>query len=191
MAKILHEHFTIERGFMTTIHSYTNDQRLLDLAHKDLRRARAASLSMIPTTTGAARTVGVVFPELKGKIDGLAIRVPTPNVSIVDLSCQVKRQTSVEEVNRVFKQAAEGPLSRIVDYCEEPLVSKDFNGNSHSCIVDATMTAVIDRYLVKVFGWYDNEWGYSMRVVDLLEYLAKRGLSSSTPSTVKTPVAAS
>jgi glyceraldehyde 3-phosphate dehydrogenase len=182
MAKLIHERFTIVRGFMTTIHSYTNDQRLLDLPHKDLRRARAASLSMIPTTTGAARTVGVVFPELKGKIDGLAIRVPTPNVSIVDLSCQVKRPTSVEEVNRVFKQAADGPLSRILEYCQAPLVSKDFNGNSHSCIFDATMTAVIDRQLVKVFGWYDNEWGYSMRVVDLIEYLATRGLESRETS---------
>jgi glyceraldehyde 3-phosphate dehydrogenase len=174
MAKLVHEQFGIERGFMTTIHSYTNDQRLLDLAHKDLRRSRAAALSMIPTTTGAARTVGVVFPELKGKIDGLAIRVPTPNVSIVDLSVQVKKETTVEEVNQVFKQAASGPLSRIVEYCDQPLVSRDFTNNSHSCIFDATMTAVIDKRFVKTFGWYDNEWGYSMRVVDLIEYLAKR-----------------
>jgi len=188
MAKIVHEPFTIIRGFMTTIHSYTNDQRLLDLAHQDLRRARAASLSMIPTTTGAARTVGVVFPELKGKIDGLAIRVPTPNVSIVDLSCQVQNATTVEEVNRVFKVAAEGPLKGVVQYCADPLVSKDFNGNPHSCIFDATLTCVIDKQLVKVFGWYDNEWGYSMRVVDLIEYLARRGLEakpSATPAAAK------
>ena len=174
LAKIIHERFTIVRGFMTTIHSYTNDQRLLDLTHKDLRRARAAALSMIPSTTGAAKTVGVVFPELKGRIDGLAIRVPTPNVSIVDLSCQVEKATTVEDVNQAFRVAAEGPLKGILQYCTEPLVSRDFNGNTHSCIFDATMTAVIDRYLVKAFGWYDNEWGYSNRVVDLIEYVAKQ-----------------
>jgi len=179
MAKLIHERFTIVRGFMTTIHSYTNDQRLLDLAHKDLRRARAAALSMIPSTTGAAKTVGVVFPELKGRIDGLSIRVPTPNVSIVDLSCQVQRETTAEEVNQLFKAAAEGPMKRILQYCTEPLVSRDFNGNSHSCIFDATMTAVIDKQLVKAFGWYDNEWGYSNRVVDLVEFVAKRGFNPS------------
>ena len=178
MAKLIHERFTIVRGFMTTIHSYTNDQRLLDLTHQDLRRARAAALSMIPSTTGAARMVGVVFPELKGRIDGLAIRVPTPNVSIVDLSCQVQKETTVEEVNQVFKAAAEGPMKNILQYCTDPLVSRDFNGNPHSCILDATMTAVIDKQLVKAFGWYDNEWGYSNRVVDLIEYVAKRGLTS-------------
>ncbi|MDP3722416.1 MAG: type I glyceraldehyde-3-phosphate dehydrogenase [Candidatus Omnitrophota bacterium] len=176
IAKLIHERFTIVRGFMTTIHSYTNDQRLLDLTHKDLRRARAAALSMIPSTTGAAKTVGVVFPELKGRIDGLSIRVPTPNVSIVDLSCQVQQETSVEEVNRLFEAAAKGPMKDILQYCTEPLVSRDFNGNTHSCIFDATMTAVIDKQLVKAFGWYDNEWGYSNRVVDLIEYVAKRGL---------------
>ena len=175
IAKLIHERFTIVRGFMTTIHSYTNDQRLLDLAHKDLRRARAAALSMIPSTTGAAKTVGVVFPELKGRIDGLSIRVPTPNVSIVDLSCQVQKDATVEEVNQVFKAAAEGLMKGILQYCTDPLVSRDFNGNPHSCIFDATMTAVIDKQLVKAFGWYDNEWGYSNRVVDLLEYVAKRG----------------
>ena len=174
MAKILHEQFRIVRAFMTTIHSYTNDQRLLDLTHKDLRRARAAALSMIPSTTGAAKTVGVVFPELAGRIDGLSIRVPTPNVSIVDLSCQVEQATTVEEVNRAFKHAAAGPLKGILQYCTDPLVSRDFNGNAHSCIFDATMTAVVDKQLVKAFGWYDNEWGYSNRVVDLLEYVAKR-----------------
>ena len=179
MAKLIHERYTIIRGFMTTIHSYTNDQRLLDLAHKDLRRARAAALSMIPSTTGAAKTVGVVFPELKGRIDGLSIRVPTPNVSIVDLSCQVQRETMAEDVNQLFKTAAEGPMKRILQYCTDPLVSRDFNGNSHSCIFDATMTAVIDKQLVKAFGWYDNEWGYSNRVVDLIEYVAKRGVNPS------------
>ncbi|MBI1991922.1 MAG: aldehyde dehydrogenase, partial [Candidatus Omnitrophica bacterium] len=176
--------------FMTTIHSYTNDQRLLDLTHKDLRRARAAALSMIPSTTGAARTVGVVFPELKGRIDGLSIRVPTPNVSIVDLSCQVQKATTVDEVNQVFKAAAEGPMKGVLQYCAEPLVSRDFNGNPHSCIFDATMTAVIDQQLVKAFGWYDNEWGYSNRVVDLIEYVAKRGLGSGAPAAAATTAGA-
>ncbi len=180
MAKILHEQFRIVRAFMTTIHSYTNDQRLLDLAHKDLRRARAAALSMIPSTTGAAKTVGVVFPELAGRIDGLSIRVPTPNVSIVDLSCQVEQATTVEEVNQAFKHAAGGALKGILQYCTDPLVSRDFNGNAHSCIFDATMTAVVDKHLVKAFGWYDNEWGYSNRVVDLLDYVAKRGLAGQS-----------
>jgi len=188
MAKILHERLTIVRGFMTTIHSYTNDQRLLDLSHKDLRRARAAGLSMIPSTTGAAKTVGVVFPELKGRIDGLAIRVPTPNVSIVDLSCQVQHDTTVEAVNQMFKTAAEGPMKGILQYCTDPLVSKDFNGNPSSCIFDATMTAVIDKQLVKVFGWYDNEWGYSNRVVDLLEYVIARGVGDKVPSSTKAAV---
>ena len=189
MAKLIHERFTIARGFMTTIHSYTNDQRLLDLTHKDLRRARAAALSMIPSTTGAAKTVGVVFPELKGRIDGLSIRVPTPNVSIVDLSCQVQKEATVEAVNQVFKAAAGGPMKGILQYCTDPLVSKDFNGNPHSCIFDATMTAVIDKLLVKAFGWYDNEWGYSNRVVDLLEYVAKKGFGSSAPSSAKATAA--
>jgi glyceraldehyde 3-phosphate dehydrogenase len=190
IAKLIHERFTIVRGFMTTIHSYTNDQRLLDLTHSDLRRARAAALSMIPSTTGAAKTVGVVFPELKGRIDGLAIRVPTPNVSIVDLSCQVQKETTTEEVNQVFKAAAEGPMKGILQYCADPLVSRDFNGNPHSCIFDSTMTAVIDKQLVKAFGWYDNEWGYSNRVVDLAEYVAKRGLDAAPPQPAKARVAA-
>ena len=180
IAKILHEQFTIVRGYMTTIHSYTNDQKLLDLAHKDLRRARAAALSMIPSSTGAAKTIGVVFPELKGRIDGTAIRVPTPNVSIVDFSCQVEKPTTVEEVNAAFKAAAEGPLKGILEYNTALLVSKDFNGDAHSSIFDATMTAVVDKHLVKAFGWYDNEWGYSNRVVDLIEYIAKKGLGSAT-----------
>ena len=184
IAKIIHEKFTIVRAYMTTIHSYTNDQKLLDLAHKDLRRARAAALSMIPSSTGAAKTVGVVFPELKGKIDGTAIRVPTPNVSIVDLSCQVEKETTVDEVNAAFKAAAEGPLKGILQYNTELLVSRDFNGNPHSSIFDSTMTAVVDQYLVKAFGWYDNEWGYSNRVVDLIEYVAKKGLGASA-STAK------
>ena len=179
MAKILHEQFKIVRAFMTTIHSYTNDQRLLDLSHKDLRRARAAALSMIPSTTGAAKTVGVVFPELKGRIDGTSIRVPTPNVSIVDFAVQVEKSTTVEEVNAAFKAAAEGPLKGILQYCTDPLVSKDFNGNPHSSIFDATMTAVVDKQLVKAFGWYDNEWGYSNRVVDLVEFLVKKGLGTA------------
>ncbi len=190
IAKIIHEHFRIVRGYMTTIHSYTNDQRLLDLAHKDLRRARAAALSMIPSSTGAAKTVGVVFPELKGRIDGMSIRVPTPNVSIVDLSCQVEKDTSVDAVNQVFKVSAEGPLKGILQYNTDPLVSRDFNGNPHSCIFDATLTAVIDKQLVKTFGWYDNEWGYSNRVIDLLEYVAKKGFSAGSPSAAKAAVSA-
>jgi len=143
---------------------------------------------MIPTTTGAAQATALVLPELAGKLDGMAIRVPTPNVSIVDLSCQVEKDTTVEEVNQVFKAAAEGPLKGILQYCTDPLVSKDFNGNAHSCIFDATLTAVIDKQLVKTYGWYDNEWGYSNRVVDLLEYLAKKGLGAGTSSASKAAV---
>lgn len=176
IAKVLIDNFGIKRGLMTTIHSYTNDQRLLDLFHKDLRRARAAALSMIPTTTGAARAVSLVLPELKGKLDGLAIRVPTPNVSLVDLVCEVEKDTSKEEVNRAFKEAAEGRLSKVLEYCDKPLVSKDFNGNPKSSIIDSELTYVIDKRLVKVLSWYDNEWGYSCRVVDLIEYIANRGI---------------
>ncbi|MBC8473515.1 MAG: type I glyceraldehyde-3-phosphate dehydrogenase [Candidatus Omnitrophica bacterium] len=176
VAKVLIEKFGFKRGLMTTIHSYTNDQNVLDLVHKDLRRSRAAALSMIPTTTGAAKAVGLVLPELKGKIDGLAIRVPTPNVSLVDLVCEVEKDTSKEEVNRAFKEAAEGKLQRILEYSDKPLVSKDFNGNPHSSIVDADLTSVIDKRLVKVMSWYDNEWGYSCRVVDLIEFIANKGL---------------
>lgn len=190
IAKLIHERFTIVRAFMTTIHSYTNDQRLLDLSHNDLRRARAAALSMIPSTTGAARMVGVVFPELKGRIDGTAIRVPTPNVSLVDLSCQVEKEATAEAVNAVFKQASAGPMNKILEYCEVPLVSKDFNGNPHSSIFDATMTTVIDKHLVKAFGWYDNEWGYSNRVVDLIAYVAERGLSATVTLSGKAAVSA-
>ncbi|MFH1811174.1 MAG: type I glyceraldehyde-3-phosphate dehydrogenase [Pseudomonadota bacterium] len=176
MAKTLHEKFGIVKALMTTIHSYTNDQRILDLPHKDLRRARAAMLSMIPTTTGAAKAVGLVLPELKGKIDGLAIRVPTPNVSLVDLTAELGKDTSVEEVNAALRSAADGALKGIMDYTEEPIVSNDLNDSTVSCTVDADMTKVIEKRLVKVFGWYDNEWGYSSRMVDLIEYMRKVGV---------------
>ncbi len=172
VAKVMDETFGIEKGMMTTIHAYTNDQRILDLPHKDLRRARAAALSMIPTTTGAAKAVSEVLPQLKGKLDGLAIRVPTPNVSLVDLVFVSKKNTSVAEVNAALKKAAEGPLKDILVYCEEPLVSRDFNGSSASSSVDALSTNVIDGNLVKVMSWYDNEWGYSCRVLDLARIVA-------------------
>jgi glyceraldehyde 3-phosphate dehydrogenase len=172
-AKVVHENFKILKGAMTTIHAYTNDQRILDLPHKDLRRARAAALSMIPTTTGAAKAVGLVLPELKGKLDGYAMRVPTPNVSVVDLVVFVEKSTTAEEVNAAFKKAAEGPLKGILQYSEEELVSRDFLGNPHSSIVDAGFTKVIDGTCVKVTAWYDNEWGYSCRVRDLIELLAQ------------------
>ncbi|RME93498.1 MAG: type I glyceraldehyde-3-phosphate dehydrogenase [Candidatus Hydrogenedentota bacterium] len=167
VAKVLMENFGIKRGIMTTIHSYTNDQRILDLPHKDLRRARAAAQSMIPTTTGAAKAVSLVLPELKGKLDGMAMRVPTPDVSIVDLVVETEKSVSKEDVNSALKEAAEGKLKGILDYCEEPLVSHDFIGNPHSSIVDALSTNVMEGNLVKVLSWYDNEWGYSNRVVDL------------------------
>lgn len=174
MVKVLNEKFKVKKGLMTTIHSYTNDQVILDFPHKDLRRARAAAQSMIPTTTGAAKAIGLVIPELKGKLNGIAIRVPTPNVSLVDLTCEVEKTTSKEEVNAAFKEAAKGSLSKVLAYCDEPLVSKDFNGDAHSCIFDALSTDVIEGNFVKVFGWYDNEWGYSNRVVDLVEYIASK-----------------
>ena len=176
IAKVLHETFGIRKGWMTTVHSYTNDQQLLDLPHKDLRRARAAALSMIPTTTGAALAVGEVLPELKGRLDGIAMRVPTPNVSVVDLAVLVDKKTTKEEVNAAFKAAADGTLKGILEYTEEPLVSIDFRGNPHSSIVDAPYTRVMDGDFVKVLSWYDNEWGYSNRCVDLLRYLVKKGL---------------
>lgn len=176
VAKVLHRRFGIVRALMTTVHAYTNDQQILDLPHKDLRRARAAALSIIPTTTGAAKAVGLVLPELKGKINGMAMRVPTPNVSVVDLVAEVARPTTVEEVNAALKEAAAGELKGILDYCEAPLVSCDFNGNPHSSIVDALSTMVVDDVLVKVIAWYDNEWGYSNRVVDTILYAAKKGL---------------
>ncbi|MEW6687106.1 MAG: type I glyceraldehyde-3-phosphate dehydrogenase [Candidatus Edwardsbacteria bacterium] len=174
IAKIILDNFGIKRGFMTTIHSYTNDQRILDLPHKDLRRARAAALSMIPTTTGAAKAVGLVLPELKGKMDGIAIRVPTPNVSLVDLVVETEKKTSKEEVNAAVKKAAEGALSKYVEYCEEPLVSCDFNGSEKSAIFDALSTNVMGDNFVKVFAWYDNEWGYSCRVIDLMKYIVEK-----------------
>jgi glyceraldehyde 3-phosphate dehydrogenase len=174
-AKVLHEHFGIVRGWMTTIHAYTNDQHLLDLPHKDLRRARAAALSMIPTTTGAAAAVGEVLPELKGKLDGFAMRVPTPNVSVVDLAALVSKKTTKEEINAAFTAAANGPLKGILAVSNEPLVSIDFRGNPHSSIVDSAYTAVMDGDFVKILSWYDNEWAYSVRCVDLLRYIASKG----------------
>jgi glyceraldehyde 3-phosphate dehydrogenase len=176
IAKVLHERFGIRKGWMTTVHSYTNDQQLLDLPHKDLRRARAAALSIIPTTTGAASAVGEVLPELKGRLDGIAMRVPTPNVSVVDLAALVDKKTSAEEVNAAFKAAADGAMKGILEYVEEPLVSIDFRGNSHSSSLDSKYTSVMDGDFVKVLSWYDNEWGYSSRCVDLLQFLAKKGL---------------
>jgi len=174
VAKVLHEHFRIKHGFMTTIHSYTNDQQLLDLPHKDLRRARAAALSQIPTTTGAAKAVGLVLPELQGKLHGIAIRVPTANVSLIDLVAEVERVTSEGEVNQAFRKAAAGELQGLMDYTEEPLVSVDFIHDPHSAIVDGASTSVIDGTLVKVLAWYDNEWGYSCRLRDLIKYMASR-----------------
>lgn len=168
VAKVLHDKFGIVRGFMTTIHAYTNDQRILDLPHKDLRRARAAALSIIPTTTGAAKAVGKVIPELKGKLDGFAMRVPVFDGSIVDLVAELKTSVTVEEINTAMKEAAEGPLKGILEYTEEPIVSCDIIGNSHSSIFDALSTMVMEGNMVKVLSWYDNEWGYSCRVVDLL-----------------------
>jgi glyceraldehyde 3-phosphate dehydrogenase len=176
VAKVLHDNFTIKRGLMTTVHSYTNDQQLLDLPHKDLRRARAAALSIIPTTTGAAKAIGLVLPELKGKLDGISLRVPTPNVSIVDLVAEVEKPTTKEEINALMKQAAESSLRGILQYSEEPLVSVDFRKNSNSSILDAPYTNVLDGNLVKLLSWYDNEWGYSCRVVDLIRFLAEQGL---------------
>ncbi len=173
VTKVIHEKFGIEKAFMTTVHSYTNDQKILDAPHKDLRRARAAAVSQIPTTTGAAKAIGLVIPDLKGKIDGIAIRVPTPNVSLVDLVAVVNKPTTAEEVNAALKEAARGELKGILDYTEEPLVSVDFMSNSHSSIVDGLSTKVIDGTLVKVLAWYDNEWGYSCRLADLIKYVMK------------------
>jgi glyceraldehyde 3-phosphate dehydrogenase (phosphorylating) len=174
VAKVLLNEFGLIRGLMTTIHSYTNDQRILDLPHKDLRRARAAALSMIPTTTGAAKAVGLVLPQLKGKLDGMAIRVPTPNVSVVDLVAEVGRDTTAEEVNAAMKKAADGPMKGILQYTEEPIVSIDCNGNGHSSVLDAGVTKVMEGRMVKVLSWYDNEWGYSSRLRDLILYILKK-----------------
>ena len=176
LAKVVHEKFGIRSAQMTTIHSYTNDQQLLDLPHKDLRRARAAALSMIPTSTGAAKAVALVLPELKGKFDGISVRVPTPNVSLVDVVIDVEKETTAEEVNRAFKDAANEELQGILEYCEEPLVSVDFRKNSNSSIVDAEYTKVIGGKMLKVLSWYDNEWGYSCRVRDLIKFIAAKGL---------------
>ena len=171
MVKVLNDSFGLEQGFMTTIHSYTNDQRLLDLPHKDLRRARAAAMSIIPTTTGAARTDGKVIPELKGKLDGFSLRVPTPDASITDFVAQLKRPATREQVNDAMKKAAAGPMKGILQYTEEELVSTDIIGNEHSCIFDSKLTMAMGN-TVKIFGWYDNEWGFSCRVVDLLKKIA-------------------
>jgi glyceraldehyde 3-phosphate dehydrogenase len=176
VAKVVDEHFRILKGWMTTVHSYTNDQQLLDLPHKDLRRARAAALSMIPTTTGAASALGEVLPRLKGKLDGFSVRVPTPNVSLIDVTAVVEKKTTTADVNAVLKAAAEGPYKGIIQYVTEPLVSIDYRGNPHSAMVDAPYTKVVDGDLVKVIAWYDNEWGYSSRCVDLLRFIASRGV---------------
>ena len=174
IAKVLHDEFGIENAWMTTIHAYTNDQVTLDFPHKDLRRARAAGISMIPTSTGAARAIGLVLPELKGKLDGYAMRVPTADVSAVDLSAKLRRQTTAEEINAAMKRAADGPLKGILEYCNEPLVSVDFLGNPHSSILDALSTKVMGGDFVKLLAWYDNEWGYSCRVVDLAILMGSR-----------------
>jgi glyceraldehyde 3-phosphate dehydrogenase len=174
MVKVVRDAFGFRHGSMVTIHSYTNDQNILDLPHKDLRRARAAAMSIIPTTTGAAKATSLVIPEVKGKIDGIAIRVPTPDVSLTDLSAEVERVVTVEEVNAAFKAAADGPMQGFLAYSTEELVSADYIGNPHSCILDAKSTNVVDGTLVKVSGWYDNEWGYASRCVDLLRFMGAR-----------------
>ena len=176
VVKILHDTFGVEKGSMTTVHSYTNDQTVLDFPHKDLRRARAAALNLIPTSTGAAKAIGLVLPELKGKLDGYSMRVPTPDVSVVDFVAVLKREAKSEEVNAALKQASEGCLKGILAYTEEPVVSSDMLHNPHSSIVDAELTKVLGGNLVKVVAWYDNEWGYSNRVVDLISFLSKKGL---------------
>ncbi len=173
MVKVLHDNFGIENGLMTTIHSYTNDQRLLDFPHSDLRRARSAAVSIIPTTTGAAKAVGNIIPELKGKLDGLAMRVPTHNGSITDLVVNLKKETTAEGINAAMKEAAGSYLNGVMEYCEDPIVSQDIIGNPHSCIFDPPLTYVKDGRLAKVIGWYDNEWGYSMRVIDLINKISK------------------
>ena len=176
LAKVLHDTFGIKKAWMTTVHAYTNDQNLLDLPHKDLRRARAAALSIIPTTTGAAKAVGEVMPALKGKIDGISMRVPTPNVSVVDLVAILEKKATSEDVNAALKAASEGAMKGIMQFVTEPLVSIDFRGNPHSSIIDAAYTKVMDGDFVKVMSWYDNEWGYSSRCVDLVQVLVDKGL---------------
>jgi glyceraldehyde 3-phosphate dehydrogenase len=176
LAKALHDKFTVKRGFMTTVHSYTNDQKILDVPHKDPRRGRAASLSMIPTSTGAAKAVGLVLPDLNGKLDGTSIRVPTPNVSLVDLVVDIEGETTKEEVNEALKAVCENEMKGIMDFETAPLVSADYNGNSASSTVDALSTKVVDKNLIKVLAWYDNEWGYSCRVRDLVLFILKKGV---------------
>jgi glyceraldehyde 3-phosphate dehydrogenase len=176
LVKVIHEKFGIEKGSMTTIHSYTNDQKVLDFPHKDLRRSRAAALNMIPTTTGAAKAIGLVMPQLKGKLDGYSMRVPTPDVSAVDLVAVLSQNTTTEAVNKALEEAANGPMKGILAYTEDPVVSTDMLHNPASSIVDSQMTKVLDGNLLKVLAWYDNEWGYSMRVVDLIEFVANKGL---------------
>jgi len=171
MVKVLNDNFGMEKGLMTTVHAYTSDQRLLDFPHKDLRRARSAALSIIPTTTGAAKAVGKIIPELNGKLDGFAMRVPVPDGSIIDFVATLKKDVTVDEVNSAMKQAAEGPMKGILEYCDDPIVSQDIIGNPHSCIFDPALTLVIGGNMVKVVGWYDNEWGYSMRVIDIIKKL--------------------
>lgn len=173
VAKVLVDTFGIKRGLMTTIHSFTNDQVTLDFPHKDLRRARTASQNIIPTTTGAAKAIGLVIPELKGRMNGLAIRVPTPNVSLIDLVVETDKEVTVDTVNGAMKKAAEGKMKGILEYCDKPLVSRDFNGNPHSAIFDALSTYVVDKTMVKMLAWYDNEWGYSQRLIDLIKYIVK------------------
>jgi glyceraldehyde 3-phosphate dehydrogenase len=174
VAKVLHETFGVKRGLMTTIHSYTNDQRILDLPHSDLRRARAAALSMIPTSTGAARAIGLVIPELKGKLDGMAVRVPTPNVSLVDLTAELAKPATTEAINKAMKAAADGPLNGVLKYCDEPLVSIDFNHSPYSSVFDSQLTSVIDGTFCKVLSWYDNEWGFSNRMRDVALLVGKK-----------------
>ncbi len=175
VAKVLHDNFGIVKGLMTTIHSYTNDQRLQDMYHKDLRRARAAAENMVPTTTGAAKAISLVLPELKGKLHGMALRVPTPTVSIVDLVCEIGKEATAEDINNAFKEASEGKLKGILGYSEDPLVSSDFKGNPHSSIVDAPNTMVMEGNMVKVLSWYDNEWGYCCRLADLAAFIGRNG----------------
>ncbi len=176
MVKVLHNSFGVQRGLMSTVHAYTNDQNVLDQVHEDLRRARAAAMNIIPTSTGAARAVGLVVPELKGKLHGMAFRVPTATVSVTDFVANLSREVTVEEVNGAYREAAQGPLKGILEYCEEPLVSSDFKGNPHSCIIDGPSTMVMEGDMVKVLGWYDNEWGYSCRTADLCAFMVDKGL---------------
>jgi glyceraldehyde 3-phosphate dehydrogenase len=176
VVKVLHQNFGVVHGFMTTVHAYTNDQKILDVFHRDLRRARSAGTNIIPTSTGATKVVGVVIPELQGKLHGISLRVPTPVVSIVDFVADLKRKVSAEEINNAFRKAADGELKGILEYCDEPLVSSDFKGNPASAIFDALSTMVIDGNLIKVLAWYDNEWGYSCRLADLVAYIVKKGL---------------